>query len=217
MPALRPNELKRMVDEQLRSSERGIRDKRVLTVMESLDRAEFIDPAQRPEAYDDGPLPIACGQTISQPYIVALMTEALDLQPGERVLEIGTGSGYQAAVLAQLGCRVFSVERIPQLAARARETFTRLGLDTIQVRLGDGHLGWPEAAPFDAVIVTCCAEAIPGPLIEQLRDGGRMVIPLGSREQGQVLTLVEKRGERLDQRELLPVRFVPMLDGAADA
>ena len=166
-----------MVEHQLRR--RGIRDTRLLAAMETVPRAEFVPSAQRPHAYEDRPLPIGEDQTISQPYIVALMTELLDVKEGDRVLEIGTGSGYQAAVLAELTPHVYTIEIIPTLAERAEETLRRLGYDAVEVMAGDGYLGWPDRAPFDGIIVTCAPEEVPEPLKDQLREGGRMVIPVG--------------------------------------
>ena len=160
------------------------------------------------EAYDDHPLPIGYGQTISQPYIVAYMTEALRLNEHERVLEIGTGSGYQAAVLAKLGVRVFTIEIIEELAERARQTFDRLGIPHITGRAGDGYQGWPEAAPFDAIILTAAPEHIPQPLMDQLALGGRMILPLGKTLQQLVILTNTSAG--IQRKELLPVAFVPM-------
>lgn len=201
-----------MIARQLKA--RGIEDARVLDAMRLVPRHEFVPEAVRDYAYSDEPLPIGEGQTISQPYMVAIMTEALQLRAGERVLEIGTGSGYQAAVLAQIGCRVFTVEIFKQLADRARERLERLGFATVTVRHGDGHFGWSEAAPFDAVIVTAAAGYVPPKLVEQLKPGARMVIPVGSVFGVQNLILVEKDAKgALRTRNLLPVQFVPMLSG----
>ena len=188
---------KRMIREQLVGAARNITNARVLAVMEKVPRHEFVPEQQRNRAYEDRALPIGYDQTISQPYIVALMTEQLDPQPTDRVLEIGTGSGYQAAVLAQ----------------RAEADLKRLGYTNIRVRAGDGSRGWPEAAPFDAIIVTCAPEKVPPPLIEQLRDGGRMIIPVGPIGD-QELVLFRKQGNKLEQRVVLSVRFVPMTGGA---
>jgi protein-L-isoaspartate(D-aspartate) O-methyltransferase len=200
---------KRMVDEQLSAPGRDIRNPRVLAVMGKVPRHEFVPAALRAQAYEDGPLPIGYGQTISQPFIVAFMTEQLEPQPDDRVLEVGTGSGYQAAVLAELVKEVNTIEIIPELARRAEADLNRLGYTNVHVRAGDGYQGWPEAAPFDAIIVTCAPEAVPPPLIAQLKDGGRMIIPVGARGY-QELVLLRKNGDRLETRAVLPVRFVPM-------
>jgi protein-L-isoaspartate(D-aspartate) O-methyltransferase len=192
----------------------GVRDSATLGAMGAVPRHEFVPAAYRGEAYGDYPLPIGLGQTISQPYIVAYMTEVLRPKPGMKVLEVGTGSGYQAAVLAHIGCEVLTVEIFEQLATSARDRLKRLGFGRVTVRHGDGHYGWREAAPFDAVIVTAAAGYVPPALVEQMKPGGRMVIPVGSVYGVQNLILVEKdpaRGVRT--RQLLPVRFVPMLSG----
>ncbi len=191
---------------------RGIRDRRVLEAMSRVPRELFVPPGLEARAYDDGPLGIGEGQTISQPYIVALMTEALRLKGSERVLEIGTGSGYQAAVLAELGCEVFSVERIESLSLRAGEALSEAGYESVHRKVGDGSLGRPEEAPFDSVIVTCAAAAVPDQLLAQLRDGGKMVIPIGGDGEIQVLWLYEKQGDgRTSRRHLCDVRFVPLV------
>ena len=213
MPAVEEDhfiaERRRMVKEQLSSSGYGITNARVLAAMGKVPRHEFVPAELRNRAYDDGPLPIGHGQTISQPFIVAFMTEQLDPKPTDRVLEIGTGSGYQAAVLAELAGEVYTIEIIEPLAQRAEADLKRLGYTNIRVRAGDGCQGWPEAAPFDAIIVTCAPEKVPQPLIEQLKDDGRLIIPIG--EIGdQKLVLLHKRGQRLEQTAVLPVRFVPM-------
>jgi protein-L-isoaspartate(D-aspartate) O-methyltransferase len=198
-----------MVERQLRG--RGIRDERVLAVMGSLPRDAFVPPDRRHAAYADGALPIAAGQTISQPYVVARMTELLAPQPGQRVLEIGTGSGYQAAVLAALGCRVISYERQAELAETARERLAELGYgDAVEVRVGDGSLGDPGGERYDRIIVTAAAPQIPDALREQLADGGRMVIPVGRRDH-QELLLVERRGNDWQERSDGPVVFVPLV------
>ena len=189
---------------------RDIRDPKVLEIMGRIPRHLFVEPSLRGKAYADYPLPIAEGQTISQPYIVALMTQILQVQPGERVLEVGTGSGYQAAVLAELGAQVYSIEVQKTLAKQAALRLKELGYDRVQVRYGDGYLGWEEAAPFDAIIVTCAADHIPPPLIKQLKEGGRLVIPLGSTTYFQTLTLLTKKEGRTDIQRLLGVAFVPM-------
>jgi protein-L-isoaspartate(D-aspartate) O-methyltransferase len=206
-------ERKRMIREQLVGAGRNIINARVLAVMEKVHRHEFVPPEFRFRAYEDRALPIGYDQTISQPYIVAFMTEKLDPQPTDRVLEIGTGSGYQAAVLAQLVAEVYTIEIVEPLTQRAEADLNRLGYTNIHVRAGDGYQGWPEAAPFDAIIVTCAPEKVPPPLVEQLRDGGRMIIPVGPLGD-QELVLLRKQGEQLEQRAVLSVRFVPMTGGA---
>jgi protein-L-isoaspartate(D-aspartate) O-methyltransferase len=189
----------------------GISDPATLAALRAVPRHEFVPEDLRRYAYENAPLPIGREQTISQPYIVATMTQAIRPRPGLRVLEIGTGSGYQAAVLAEAGCRVYSIEILAELAGRARATLARLGYDSVQVRHGDGYLGWPEAAPFDAVVVTAAPETLPRTLLEQLAPGGRLVAPVGGERAGQELVLVEKAADgTLRTRELLPVRFVPM-------
>jgi len=199
----------RMVREQLQSGDRGITNARVLAAMRKVPRHELVPERVRSAAYEDTPLPIGYGQTISQPYIVAFMTEQLDPQPTDRVLEIGTGSGYQAAVLAELVQTVYTIEIVEPLAERAKADLQRLGCTNVFVRAGDGYQGWPEAAPFDAIIVTCAPEDVPRPLVKQLKDGGRMIIPVGSFG-AQNLVLLRKRGTQLERRAVLPVRFVPM-------
>jgi protein-L-isoaspartate(D-aspartate) O-methyltransferase len=200
---------RKMVDTQLKV--RDIRDEQVLAVMGRVPRHEFVPEEIRHLAYQDGPLPIGQGQTISQPYIVAFMTEAIKPQAGQRVLEIGTGSGYQAAVLAELVKEVYTIELLPELAKQAAARLKRLGYRNVHVRAGDGYKGWPEAAPFDAIVVTCGAEHVPEPLFEQLRPGGTMVIPVGEAHGDQVLRVITKgaKGERTT-RDVLPVRFVPL-------
>lgn len=174
-------------------------------------RVQFIPRDRRHLAHENRPVPIGFGQTISQPLIVALMTELLDIQPGDRVFELGTGSGYQAAVLAELGAEVHSVEIIPELAERARATLDRLGYENVHTRIGDGYFGWPEVAPFDAIVVTAAGDHIPPPLLRQLKPDGRMVIPVGGRYAAQKLVLVtlDEQG-RARTREILPVTFVPL-------
>ncbi len=187
---------------------RGVRDPLTLAAMRKVPRHLFVPPAGLAQAYDDHPVPIGHGQTISQPYVVAFMTEVLGLRGGETVLEVGTGCGYQAAVLAEIAARVYTIEIVAPLAAEAQERLKRLGYGNVAVRAGDGYLGWPEAAPFDAVVVTAAAPRIPDPLRQQLRDGGRLILPVG--EDWQELVLVTRRGERFEERRVLPVRFVPM-------
>jgi protein-L-isoaspartate(D-aspartate) O-methyltransferase len=192
----------------------GISDSATLRAMREVPRHEFVPRQLRDDAYQNHPLPIGFGQTISQPYLVAYMTELIGPRPGMRVLEVGTGSGYQAAVLAATGCDVYSMEIFGGLADSARARLNRLGYHKVRVRHGDGHLGWPEAAPFDAILVTAAASHIPPALTRQLRQGGRMVIPVGSVYGAQYLILVEKeRSGELRTANLLPVMFVPMLTG----
>jgi protein-L-isoaspartate(D-aspartate) O-methyltransferase len=188
---------------------RGVKDKSVLEVLRKVERHRFVVQELQPFAYEDRPLPIGEGQTISQPYIVALMTELLQLKGKEKVLEIGTGSGYQAAILAELAQEVYTIEILPKLAARAEKLLLELGYKNIKVRQGDGFLGWPEFAPFDGIIVTCAPEEIPQALIEQLAQGGRMVIPVGAHYQ-ELKLLVKVKG-KIEQKGIIPVRFVPML------
>lgn len=188
---------------------RGVRNPRVLAAMREVPRHLFVEADQREHAYDDGPLPIGVKQTISQPYIVALMTELLDLGPNEKVLEIGTGSGYQSAVLARVAGRVNSIEIIPELAQRSAERLKRLGYENVTVREGDGYRGWPEEAPFDGIIVTAAPERIPQPLLDQLAPGGRMVIPVGGFFQELKVFRKDANG-RISEESILPVRFVPM-------
>jgi protein-L-isoaspartate(D-aspartate) O-methyltransferase len=200
-----------MQDSTSAALERESIDLRVLQAMATVPRHVLVPEALRDAAYENRPLPIGHGQTISQPYIVALMTDLLALQPGDRVLEIGTGSGYQAAVLAELGMQVYSIEIIEPLGELARANLAALGYDDVEVRIADGYYGWEEQAPFDAIIVTAAASHIPPPLIRQLRPGGHMIIPVGSRFMVQQLVLVDKdeNGE-VTTRQILPVRFVPL-------
>ncbi len=199
----------RMVREQLAGPGRAITNKLVLAAMRSVPRHEFVPPSARQSAYEDRALAIGFEQTISQPYIVAFMTEKLDPRPTHRVLEVGTGSGYQAAVLAKLVEQVYSIEIVEPLGKRAAADLARLGFTNVQVRIGDGHQGWPEAAPFDSIMVTCAPENVPEPLVRQLKEGGRMIIPVGS-EGNQHLYVLEKRGGKIEQKSVLAVRFVPM-------
>jgi protein-L-isoaspartate(D-aspartate) O-methyltransferase len=199
-------ERERMVASQIEA--RGVRDPRVLDALRAIPRHEFVPAGQRMHAYEDRPLPIGEGQTISQPYIVAVMTELLELDGSEKVLEIGTGSGYQAAVLGKLAREVWSIEIVPELARRAEADLRRLGYANVHVRAGDGYRGWPEQAPFDAIIVTAAPEHVPQPLVEQLAVGGQLVLPVGDLSQDLVRVV---RGEQgVEQERLLGVRFVPM-------
>ena len=189
-------------------------DARVVAALGEVPRHEFVPSDQRRRAYADRPLPIGYGQTISQPYIVAIMTDLVDVGPGDRVLEIGTGSGYQAAMLAALDARVCSIEIIPELAERARRDLDRLGFDSVESRSGDGYYGWPECGPFDAIVVTAGATHVPPPLIEQLAPGGKMIIPVGSRFLTQQLLLIDKSATgEVRTRHVLPVRVVPLTGG----
>ena len=201
----------RMVEQQLKS--RGIKNERLLAAMAKVPREEFVPLDARAGSYEDGPLPIGYGQTISQPYIVAFMTEQLRPKPTDRVLEIGSGSGYQAAILAELMAEVYTVEIVEPLAKTAEATLQRLGYKNVHIRVGDGYEGWPEEAPFDAIIVTCAPDKVPQPLVDQLKDGGRIVIPVGERF-AQQLYLLEKKNGQLKESATLPVRFVPMLRNA---
>ncbi|MDE0345526.1 MAG: protein-L-isoaspartate(D-aspartate) O-methyltransferase [Boseongicola sp.] len=194
----------------------GVTDARVLEAMEVIDRGEFVKGIFAERAYDDTPLPIACGQTISQPAIVGLMTQALDVAPRHKVLEIGTGSGYQAAVLSQLARRVYTIERHPRLVREAREVFDRLGLANITALTLDGTRGFPEQAPFDRIIVTAAAEDPPGPLLAELKTGGIMVVPVGRSDAVQVLIKATRTETGFEYDELLKVRFVPLIEGMGD-
>lgn len=197
----------RMVNRQIR--DRGISDAVVLNAMRTVKRHLFVPEDQSANAYDDRALPIGNGQTISQPYIVAYMTRVIKPQPEFKVLEIGTGSGYQAAVLSEIVKEVYTIEIIPQLSDAANDRLKKLGYKNIQVKTDDGYYGWKEHAPFDAIVVTAAADYIPPPLIEQLKDGGKMVIPVGSPFMTQMLMLVEKKGNKTTTKSLLPVVFVP--------
>jgi protein-L-isoaspartate(D-aspartate) O-methyltransferase len=198
-----------MVQEQLADPGRGITNERVLAVMGRVPRHEFVPADYRALAYDDHPLPIGHGQTISQPFIVAFMTEKLEPKSSDKVLEIGTGSGYQAAVLAELVSKVYTLEIVEPLAHRAEADLKRLGYTNVMVRAGDGYQGWPDAAPFDAVIVTCAPNHVPQPLVDQLKEGGRMIIPVDSAGD-QELYVLRKKGGKVEKQAVLPVRFVPM-------
>ena len=199
---------RRMVEEQIEA--RGVADSRVLEAMARVPRHEYVPEQYRAFAYNDNPLPIEFGQTISQPYIVALMTELVQPEPGDRMLEIGTGTGYQAAVAAELVSEVYSIEIIPELARSAADRLERLGVSNVVVRAGDGYLGWPEQGPFDGILVTAGAEHVPEPLIEQLKPGARMVIPVGDTLSVQILRVVEKLpGGGVEITDDITVRFVP--------
>ena len=202
----RQAERDQMVQEQIMA--RGVTDPRVLHVMRTIPRHQFVLESDVEEAYEDHPLSIGFGQTISQPYIVAFMTEALNLQPHERVLEIGAGSGYQAAVLSQLAKKVFSIEIVESLADRAKKTLNNLGINTVIIRTGDGYQGWFNEAPFDAIMLTAAPEHIPQPLLDQLVIGGRLILPLGKMVQR--LILMKRTQEVWKKDELLPVAFVPI-------
>ncbi|MDH3892245.1 MAG: protein-L-isoaspartate(D-aspartate) O-methyltransferase [candidate division Zixibacteria bacterium] len=199
-------ERRAMVKNQI--SSRGVSDQRLLEALHKVERHLFVPGEFRSHAYADHPLPIGEDQTISQPYIVALMTELLKLDGDEKVLEIGTGSGYQAAVLSELATRVFTIEIVKPLAARSAKLLDSLGYDNVTVKCGDGYAGWVEHAPFDRIIVTCAPPKVPAPLIEQLADSGRMVVPVG--EFWQELVLIEKFGDEIRESNIIPVRFVPM-------
>ncbi len=196
----------RMVVEQIAA--RGVKDAPTLAALRKVERHLFVPEASLAEAYDDHPLPIGQGQTISQPYIVAFMTEALRLQGGEKVLEVGTGSGYQAAVLSEIASQVFSIEIVEPLAIEARQRLASLGYRNVSVRAGDGYAGWPEEAPFDGIMITAAAPSIPEPLKRQLKDGGRLILPVG--DECQDLVVVTRRGETFVEARVLAVRFVPM-------
>ena len=201
-------ERRQMVAEQI--ARRGLRNPRLLAAIQAVPRHRFVDAANRPWAYADNPLPIGHGQTISQPYIVALMISLLRLRGGERVLEVGTGSGYQAAILAHLAAEVHTVEFVPELAESARRMFEELGLDNVSCHTGDGSLGWKEAAPYDAVIVAAAAPRAPRPLLGQLADGGRLVVPVGGRGY-QELEIWRRRGDDFSMEKGIGVAFVPLL------
>jgi protein-L-isoaspartate(D-aspartate) O-methyltransferase len=197
-----------MVDNQI--ARRGVRDKRVLEAMRAVPRHSFVQPEYQYLAYTDGPLPIGNGQTISQPYIVALMTELLELEGHEKVLEVGTGSGYQAAILGYLSREVYSIERHADLARYAAKILEQLGFDNVHVHVGDGTLGFPAQAPFDAIMVTAGAPSVPRVLLDQLAEGGRLIIPVGSRG-GQYLERWQRQAEDFGHETLIPVAFVPLI------
>lgn len=205
-------ERKKMVEQQIMA--RGVKDKKVLDAMEKVPRHMFVPEGYRRYSYYDQPLPIGLGQTISQPYIVALMTEMLDVDNDDIVLEIGTGSGYQAAVLSTIVKEIYTIEIIEALGLRAEESLKNLGYDNVNVKISDGSLGWPDKGPFDAIIVTAAAEKIPDPLINQLKPGGRMVIPVNNTFYSQDLLIVEKDDAgNIDAKKTIPVRFVPLVEG----
>ncbi len=205
---LESNRRKREEMVRTQIARRGVRDERVLEAMRKVPRELYVAPADRESAFYDGPLGIGCGQTISQPYIVAYMTEMLAIKPKDRVLEVGTGSGYQTAVLAELAAEVCTMEIVEELARGAEAKLREQGYATIRFRIGDGSLGWSEAAPFDAIMITAAPGRVPDALAAQLADGGRMIVPVGTFEQ--TLALLTRRGDRIERRELIGVRFVPM-------
>ena len=192
----------------------GITDARVLSALERVPREDFVPEALKRQAYDNIALPIECGQTISQPYVVAFMTQALEIGERDRVLEIGTGSGYQTAILAQLALRVYTIERHRSLLLTAEERFKAFGLSNITTRAGDGSKGWPEAAPFERIVATAAAREAPQALIDQLKTGGILIIPVEERGGDQTLLRITKKDEGIERTELLPVRFVPLVEGA---
>ncbi len=199
----------RMVRDQIMA--RGVTATRVLSVLRKVPRHLFVEEALKPQAYEDHPLPIGSGQTISQPYVVALMTQALDVQPGMKVLEIGTGSGYQTAVLAELDAVVYSVERVPELHMRAKNRLAAMGYGKVHLKLDDGTLGWPDAAPFDRILVTAGGPAVPPPYIEQLADPGLLVIPVGPERRSQQLVVLRKRDGKIARKSLGDVAFVDLV------
>jgi protein-L-isoaspartate(D-aspartate) O-methyltransferase len=203
----------RMVKTQIES--RGVTDKKVIDAFLKVERHRFVLPEYLSMAYHDSPLPIDEGQTISQPYVVAFMTEALRLKPSDKVLEIGTGSGYQAAILAEICQSVYTVEIFETLGGKAKQLFAELGYNNIKCKIGDGYKGWPQYAPYDAIIVTCSPTHIPQPLKDQLAEGGKMIIPVG-KSPVQSLVLLEKKNGKIRERKVLPVRFVPMIDSEGD-
>lgn len=204
-----PEKRQRMIEEQLKT--RGITNKATLYAMGKIPREAFVPESQKPFAYDDRPLPIGLGQTISQPFMVAYMTQTLHLKSSDRVLEIGTGSGYQAAVLSQIIDTVFTIEIVEDLAQRAIQHLRNLNIHNVEVKIGDGYYGWKEKAPFDAIIVTAGAEKIPLFLVEQLAENGRMIIPIGPHKGVRQLMLLKKKNGKIKSRELMPVRFVPFI------
>jgi protein-L-isoaspartate(D-aspartate) O-methyltransferase len=200
----------RMIEGQLKT--RNIKSEAVLDAMRNVPRHLFVPDDLQSDAYSDSPLPIGLGQTISQPYIVAFMTEQLEPVPGMKILEIGTGSGYQAAILAYLGCEVYTIELREELAAEAKKIFADHNFDTIKTKYGNGYSGWPEEAPFDAIAVTAAPERIPEKLIEQFKDGGKIILPVGKANSVQVLKCITKKDNRMYEEDLFPVRFVPMVE-----
>jgi protein-L-isoaspartate(D-aspartate) O-methyltransferase len=204
----------RMVETQMKN--RDVTDSKVLAIMEKVPRHRFVLPQDVNRAYEDNPLPIGHGQTISQPYMVALMTQLLKIKPGDKILEVGTGSGYQAAILAELTDQVYTVEIIPDLAEAAAKRLSELGYTQVQVRNADGYYGWEEYAPYDAIIVTAAPDHIPQPLVRQLKDGGKLVIPVGPAGAMQSLWLVERHGEQVTSRQVLDVVFVPLTGQHSD-
>ena len=200
----------RMVEEQLKT--RNIKSEAVLEAMRSVQRHLFVPQDMQSRAYNDSPLPIGLNQTISQPYIVAFMTEQIECGPGKKVLEIGTGSGYQAAILAHLGAEVFTLELLESHAVKAEKALAALDFNNIRVKYGNGYMGWPEEAPFDAIIVTAAPRIIPPSLTEQLKEGGKMVVPVGPVNSVQLLKIITKKEGRITEKDLLAVRFVPMVE-----
>jgi protein-L-isoaspartate(D-aspartate) O-methyltransferase len=211
-------ELIKIIEEDVRQTSRELEkselDPRVMQAIAKVPRHEFVPDGERPYAYDNRPLPIGHGQTISQPYIVAIMTDMLNLQPNSKVLELGTGSGYQAAILGELAAEVYTIEIVEPLGMQAKKRLERLGYSNVMTRVGDGYYGWEEHAPFDAIIVTAAASHIPPPLIKQLKPGGRMVVPVGSGFMMQQLMIVDKtEDDKVESRQVLPVVFVPVTGG----
>ncbi|MEN8788285.1 MAG: protein-L-isoaspartate(D-aspartate) O-methyltransferase [Flavobacteriaceae bacterium] len=202
-----PIQRKAMVETQLKA--RDIHDRATLVAMGKVPREQFVPKEYRIYSYKDGPLPIGEGQTISQPYIVAYMTQSLNLKPGQKVLEVGTGSGYQAAVLAEIVDSVYTIEIVKDLGLRSRALLKALGYHNVQVKIGDGYHGWPEKGPFDAIVVTAGAEVIPQPLIDQLKEGGRMIIPVGPHQGVRQLVRLEKKKGKITKKNVMAVRFVP--------
>ena len=200
----------KMVEQQLKT--RNIKSKAVLDAMRAVPRHIFVPENLQSSAYNDSPLPIGLGQTISQPYIVAYMTEQLEPVAGMKILEIGTGSGYQAAILAHLGCKVYTIELLEELAAKTEKILATNNFGSIKTKCGNGYLGWPEEAPFDAIIVTAAPDKIPEKLIEQLKDGGKIIVPVGPVNSQQSLKLITKKGKKITEKDLFPVIFVPMVD-----